>query len=535
MKYTIAVPVYNDESTIRTCLDSIVNQTIGTDKLEVICVNDGSTDDSPVILEEYSAAHSCIKVFHQENSGSPSGPRNRAIEAATGDFIFFIDGDDYFGLEAFERMEEKILAYNPDIVVGKYEGVNRGVPTAIFNRNPDNFQFFGSNALYSIGAVKLFRLDLLRKYKIRFPEHYSLGEDQAFMVKAYSYSSSIALVKDYPVYYATNHLTEGREQLTKQGIKGKSYMYAMTDTLQTIRELELPKEKKLMAYYQYIHRILHVELRAIIVRSFLMEDKAYIFNTLKALIKEHKFLEFYNFFNARQKLLLRLIEQGELEDLINFWYAESHPGNMQVFHGLVYPKSEKAYELAKAESLSFHRKNDMHAVVTRITKGAEGIILEGYNYHSHVDAEKEKMYLKLVNRKGETTTSIEMAKGPKDSESPVPIQSDILEKQQVMTFHAIIPFSVLHWLQTEDSIVDLHVVSRIEDYTITARIKGEVLSFPKIKGTLKEKRNKFVVAESYNTKHGNLSFKVSLANKPKPKQLSRKLRVKNKLKRIIQA
>ncbi|MFP7492540.1 glycosyltransferase family 2 protein [Terribacillus saccharophilus] len=535
MKYTIAVPVYNDESTIKTCLDSIVNQTISKDKLEVICINDGSTDDSPAILEEYSAAYDFIKVMHQENSGSPSGPRNKAIEAATGDFIFFIDGDDYFGLEAFERIEEKILEYNPDIVVGKYEGVNRGVPTAIFNRNPDNFQFFGSNALYSIGAVKLFRLELLRKHNIRFPEHYSLGEDQSFMVKAYAYSSSIALVKDYPVYYATNHLTVGREQLTKQGIKGERYMHAMTDTLRVIRDLELPEEKKLMAYYQYIHRILHVELRAIITRTFLMEDKVYIFNTLKALLKEHNFLAFYNHFNNRQKLLLRLIEQGEMEDLVNFWYAESHPGNMEVFHGHIYPKPKKAYELAKAESLSFHRKNDMQAVVTRITKGHEGVVLEGYTYHSHVDAEGEKLFLKLHNREDERTTSIEMAKGPKDSESPVPIKSDILERQQVTTFHAVVPFSILHWLNTAGGIVDLNVLSRIEDYTITARVKGEVLEPQKVKGAPKDKRNSIVVTEPYNTKHGNLSFKLQVTKKPKPKQLTKQQRVKNKIKRMMQA
>lgn len=126
LKYTIAIPVYNDENTIRECLDSIINQTIDNDKLEIICVNDGSTDQSPAILEEYSNTYSFVRVVHQENSGSPSGPRNKAIELATGDFIFFVDGDDYLGEEALERMEEKILQYDSDIVIGKYVGINRG-------------------------------------------------------------------------------------------------------------------------------------------------------------------------------------------------------------------------------------------------------------------------------------------------------------------------------------------------------------------------------------------------------------------------
>lgn len=115
-------------------------------------------------------------------------------------------------------------------------------------------------------------------------------------------------------------------------------------------------------------RVLNIELRTTITRSFQMEDKQFIFDSLKALIKQHNFLEIYPNFNTREKLLLRIIEQGDLEDLINFWYAERHPGNMQVFHGLIYPKAEKAYELAKAETLSFHRSNKLAAAVTRIQK-----------------------------------------------------------------------------------------------------------------------------------------------------------------------
>jgi poly(ribitol-phosphate) beta-N-acetylglucosaminyltransferase len=104
--------------------------------------------------------------IHQENSGSPSGPRNKAIGLATGDYIFFVDGDDYMGEEALARMEEKILQYDSDIVVGKYVGINRGVPTAIFNRNPENFSFYGSNALYTTSVQKLFRVSSLREYNI---------------------------------------------------------------------------------------------------------------------------------------------------------------------------------------------------------------------------------------------------------------------------------------------------------------------------------------------------------------------------------
>ncbi|SNZ04648.1 Glycosyltransferase involved in cell wall bisynthesis [Terribacillus aidingensis] len=534
MKFTIAIPVYNDENTIKQCLDSVIKQTIGKDKLEIICVNDGSTDQSPAILEEYSNTYHFVRVVHQENSGSPSGPRNKAIEIATGDYIFFVDGDDYLGEEALERMEEKVLQYDSDIVVGKYVGINRGVPAAIF-RNPDNFSFYGSNAMYTVSVQKLFRVSLLREHNIRFPEHYSLGEDQPFIIQAYAYSNSISIVNDYPCYYLTNNLTVGREQLTKKPITGRLYMHQFEETLAAIQSLNLPREKKLRTYYQYLTRVLNIELRTTIVRSFQMEDKHFIFDSLKALIKQHNYLDIYPNFNTREKLLLRIIEQGELEDLINFWYAERHPGNMQVFHGLVYPKTEKAYELAKAESLSFHRSNKLTAAVTRVQKAAAGLLIEGYHYHSLVDASDEQLYVKLSDRDSDRVISLAVQKGAYQIDSPIPVNPEVMQEQIVSQFHVVIPASVLEELEATKGIVDMHLVSRIENYTAIARILGEFTHHLTAKHVSSRKKSRELTITTYNTKHGNLSLKLQDTAKKKPKQLSRKQRISNKIKRMLKA
>jgi poly(ribitol-phosphate) beta-N-acetylglucosaminyltransferase len=119
-------------------------------------------------------------------------------------------------------------------------------------------------------------------------------------------------------------------------------VFRFEETLAAIEGLVLPREKKLRTYYQYLSRVLNVEIETSVVRSFQIEDKQYIFDTLKELIKQYNFLDAYPNFNTKEKLLLRIIEQGDLEDLINLWYAERHPGNMQVFHGLIYPKAQKA-------------------------------------------------------------------------------------------------------------------------------------------------------------------------------------------------
>lgn len=91
---TVIIPVYNAEKTLPRCLDSILNQGIPEEELEVICVDDGSEDDSIGVLTQYEERHTCIHVFRQENRGA--GPaRNVGLDHATGEIITFCDADDY--------------------------------------------------------------------------------------------------------------------------------------------------------------------------------------------------------------------------------------------------------------------------------------------------------------------------------------------------------------------------------------------------------------------------------------------------------
>lgn len=98
---TIVVPVYNAEPTLVNCLDSLCGQTYP--HIEIVLVNDGSTDNSLKICEEYAQKDSRIRILNQENSG-PSCTRNAGIDAATGDYIMFVDSDDYIEPTMAERM-----------------------------------------------------------------------------------------------------------------------------------------------------------------------------------------------------------------------------------------------------------------------------------------------------------------------------------------------------------------------------------------------------------------------------------------------
>ena len=101
---SIIVPIYNSEKYLHACLDSIVSQTYKN--IEIILVNDGSIDKSGVICDEYSRKYNNIKVFHKENGGVSSA-RNLGIDNATGQYLAFVDPDDYIDANMYEILVEK--------------------------------------------------------------------------------------------------------------------------------------------------------------------------------------------------------------------------------------------------------------------------------------------------------------------------------------------------------------------------------------------------------------------------------------------
>lgn len=100
-KVSVIIPVYNVEKYLRECLDSVINQTLSD--IEIICVNDGSTDNSLAILEEYAQKDTRIKIISKRNEGAGKA-RQAAIKKASGEYLAFLDGDDYYKSDFVEKM-----------------------------------------------------------------------------------------------------------------------------------------------------------------------------------------------------------------------------------------------------------------------------------------------------------------------------------------------------------------------------------------------------------------------------------------------
>ena len=201
---SILIPVYNVEGYLAKCLDSLINQTL-TD-IEIICVNDGSTDGSAEILEKYKEKDSRIKIVTKENGGLPSA-RNAGINVAQGKYLGFVDSDDFVEHNMFKRLYEVAEKDKADIVVC---GANvlpedkRASQWLYDCLSPQYTQYteFDSDILYKRGDVTPFlwrnfvKRELIEKYNLRLDEDIIIGEDKAFQCKLFPRAERITVIPD---------------------------------------------------------------------------------------------------------------------------------------------------------------------------------------------------------------------------------------------------------------------------------------------------------------------------------------------------
>jgi poly(ribitol-phosphate) beta-N-acetylglucosaminyltransferase len=199
---SVVVPVWNVEPYLRECLDSVVGQTIGLDRIELIAVDDGSTDTGGPILNEYARKHSQVRVFHESNSGGPGRPRNVGLDHAIGRYVFFLDGDDFLGTEALERLVAMAERNASDIVAGRIVPVgDRAVrrDAGLFTENAEQADI--ERVARSGNVQKLFRRSLIERLGARFIEGLPLGEDGEFVGRLYLDAGRVSIVSDYDCYF----------------------------------------------------------------------------------------------------------------------------------------------------------------------------------------------------------------------------------------------------------------------------------------------------------------------------------------------
>lgn len=234
IKLSVIIPVYNTQEYLERCLKSVVNQTLK--EIEIIILNDGSTDESEKIILEYCNNDNRIKYYKHNNIGL--GPtRNIGIEKANGKYIAFVDSDDFVDLSMFEKLYDKAIKNNSDIVCCElylYKNNNDKKIRKEFDDNIDielklenleNFfrdYYFGK--IYSYNACdKIYKSSLLKNKNIMFGDNKKIfSEDNYFQLRVLQFAQKISFL-NIPLYYyyirSTSIMNSYKNDLMKMNLK----------------------------------------------------------------------------------------------------------------------------------------------------------------------------------------------------------------------------------------------------------------------------------------------------------------------------
>ena len=213
--FTIGIPVFNGKSLLRNCLQSVIASTLPRDRFEIVIADDGSTEpETHAILEEFTTSLAADPGFFRvislgTNSGGAARPRNRILDEATGEYIFFIDSDDTIGDETLERVAAAVAGTPADWIALNQVPVNgRGALCLVRRPYMDVRRI---KALATLTVHKVFRRAEIERQRLRFDEGLPSGQDVAFAFSFILNASRFLMLGGYDFYYLTQHADDPNE------------------------------------------------------------------------------------------------------------------------------------------------------------------------------------------------------------------------------------------------------------------------------------------------------------------------------------
>lgn len=304
---SIIIPVYNKEKYIKKCLESITNQTYKN--IEIIVINDGSTDNSENIIKEFAKKEKRIKVFTQSNGGV-SKARNQGLKYASGEYILFVDADDYVEADYVEKM----VAYKEDLIVCGYINVQKNgnkinyIKNKVFydkNEIIKNSLKKENNSLMVTPYVKLFKHNIITKNNLNFDETMNFGEDTCFVFEYIKNIKSMRFIEYYGYY-----------NINVQGTLSRRYVSNIKEQTKkvynVIKSFDI-NEREYFIYWYFRN-----------IKLILFNEKNKKYDSFKENVKIIKNdSEFKNiksndkFLSKTDKIIYKLIEQDKY--LILYW------------------------------------------------------------------------------------------------------------------------------------------------------------------------------------------------------------------------
>lgn len=291
-KISIVIPIYNDEKYISQCLNSIINQTYKN--IEIILIDDGSTDNSKNICDEYAKKDKRVKVFHQKNSGV-SKARNKGLDNITGDYVMFVDSDDWLEPNACEVLIEKIVNERLDVLIfnfyNEYSAKSVKNKAYTYNIKDDNFiNKMQAKVLAPMMKIPDFDVNFIGftwnkivsskaidNHKFPFENKKAIFEDVIFYYTLFEKTKKIGLCNEYLYHYRIADITT---------MKNNKDFVSICDNIQN----EIRKLSDKHSYDIYYYTSLHIRT----ILDFCTLMNVYINNKFfnNGLLKKRKLIKF---------------------------------------------------------------------------------------------------------------------------------------------------------------------------------------------------------------------------------------------------
>lgn len=257
-KVSIIIPIYNDEKHLKKCIESVMRQSY--ENIEIILINDGSMDKSIEICQYYVRENERIILLNQKNQGV-STARNNALAICSGEFITFVDADDYLEEDAIEHYLNVQAKKDADLVIADFNWVSKDSKVKnhkdginlILNINDALKILFNDNYFQGFVWNKFFKRQILRDYNIKFNEDIALGEDLLFVSKYIVHCKTIIYNKEAIYNYFINQEGAVRRTFNEKYL---TLLDALDDITKVIEHLD--KRTKDLFYVFKIEKVIGI-------------------------------------------------------------------------------------------------------------------------------------------------------------------------------------------------------------------------------------------------------------------------------------
>ena len=341
---SVIVPVYNAEKFLDRSIESVINQSYKN--IELILINDGSTDSSERICNKYTLADKRIKVISQKNSG-PAGARNSGIRHAMGDFVFFLDADDLIEKNTMELLIANYSEYYPDLVMSNFSKLenNGELIKQSVTFHPDDGPFkhkvkelsktdivdyvrhflkHPSNHLISYCWARLYKLSIIKNNGIFANEDMRLFEDYVFNLEYLKHTNEIVFVNE-PLYTYTMH--NDHVSASMAIVNGDSLLHDMNVFKRKASEFLQRTNANTMNAYDITKEIGHALVHYVIIflirscRRVTRHNRKRIYNEIDKIINAPIFRDSLQYYSPSKgnSRILPLLTQFRLVDLIIYY------------------------------------------------------------------------------------------------------------------------------------------------------------------------------------------------------------------------